>query len=214
MSEQKNFQKALSDFTYEAASGGAIRHLADLGYSIKQIEENLSFPTPYERIQKTVWEHFMDTGVLLLEEPGKERHYEKVDFVKEYGKYGKISFRQITDKTVDTKQIYWKEHYFNEDRDGKLMDYLSEKCQKNEQDEAYVSCDFGFFHINEPKKFDERMLVLNKRQRDYVTGLFCQKKMVYHRLDSNMREIVIRLYEKGVYHGNCYFIKTEEKIVL
>lgn len=214
MSEQKYFQNALSNFTYEAASGGAIRHLADLGYSVKQIEEQLTFPTPYEKIQKTVWEHLLDTGVLLLEEPGQKRHYEKADFVKEYGKYGKTSFRRITGNAVDMEQISWKEHHFIEGKDGKLKDYLAEKCQKNGMDGAYVCCDFGLCQINEPKKSAERMQLLNQRQKDYVTGLFCQKRIVYHRLDPNMREIIVRLYEKGAYHGNCYFIKTEEKIVL
>ena len=34
MSENRYFQKALSDFTYDAASGGAIRHLTDTGYTV------------------------------------------------------------------------------------------------------------------------------------------------------------------------------------
>lgn len=37
------FQSALSDFTYDVACGGAIRHLADLGYTVHQITERLDF---------------------------------------------------------------------------------------------------------------------------------------------------------------------------
>ena len=59
----KYFQKALSDFTYNAASGGAIRHLTDVGYTVKQIMEELAFPTPYERVQKGVWERLIETGI-------------------------------------------------------------------------------------------------------------------------------------------------------
>ena len=70
MSEKKYFKNALSDFTFEAASGAAIRHLADLGYTVKQITERLTYPTSYERVQKVVWEHLVNTGVLLLKEPG------------------------------------------------------------------------------------------------------------------------------------------------
>ena len=33
----KEFNKALSNFINDAAAGGAVRHLADLGYSISQI---------------------------------------------------------------------------------------------------------------------------------------------------------------------------------
>lgn len=42
MEEQKYFKQAISNFTYEAACGGAIRHLADLGYSVRKIMEQLS----------------------------------------------------------------------------------------------------------------------------------------------------------------------------
>ena len=74
MGEHGYFQKALADFTYEAASGGAIRHLADMGYTVKQIAAKLDFPTPYERVQKGVWERLLETGVILTEEPGGGRN--------------------------------------------------------------------------------------------------------------------------------------------
>lgn len=70
--EQKYFKKALSDFTFEMASGGAIRHLADRGYTVGEIVKMLDFPTPYERVGDLVRKHFLETGVLLLDEPTKE----------------------------------------------------------------------------------------------------------------------------------------------
>ena len=74
------FQSALADFTGDVASGDAIRHLADLGYSIDEIHERLDFPTPKEKIASTVWKHLLRTGVVCLEEPdGKPR--EKVSYV-------------------------------------------------------------------------------------------------------------------------------------
>ena len=76
--EQTYFQKALSDFVYDMASGGAIRHLADLGYTVRQIQEKLDFPTPYERIQRTVWKHLLDTGVIFPESPKHGKTGEKV----------------------------------------------------------------------------------------------------------------------------------------
>ncbi|MDE7114573.1 MAG: hypothetical protein K2O57_10425, partial [Acetatifactor sp.] len=80
MSDQKYFQNALSNFIFEAASGGAIRHLTDLGYTVSEIMERLDVPTPYERVQKAVWQRLLDTGVLLLEEPGSENGREKVTY--------------------------------------------------------------------------------------------------------------------------------------
>ena len=94
MVEQTYFQKALSDFVYDVASGGAIRHLTDLGYTVKQIQERLDYPTPYERIQKTVWRHLLDTGVIASEQQTETR--EKVEYVREYDSYGKASFRRVT----------------------------------------------------------------------------------------------------------------------
>ncbi|MDE7223595.1 MAG: hypothetical protein K2O34_07435, partial [Acetatifactor sp.] len=93
--EQTYFQKALSDFVYDMASGDAIHHLTDMGYTVRQIQEKLSFPTPYERIQRTVWKHLTDTGVIFPEraEAGKPR--EKVDYVREYDSYGRASFRRV-----------------------------------------------------------------------------------------------------------------------
>ena len=92
--EQTYFQRALSDFVYAVASGGAIRHLADLGYTVKQIQEKLAFPTPYERIRNTVWKHLLDTGVIFRENPAGAE--EKVEYVREYNQYGKASFRRVT----------------------------------------------------------------------------------------------------------------------
>lgn len=64
--KQSYFQTALANFTFDVASGGAIRHLADLGYTVTQITKRLDFPTPYDRVQQTVWEYFLQTGILRL----------------------------------------------------------------------------------------------------------------------------------------------------
>ena len=92
--EQTYFQRALSDFVFDMASGGAICHLTDLGYTVKQIQDKLDFPTPYERIQKAVWKHLLDTGVIVPQEQAEMR--EKVEYVREYDSYGKASFRRVT----------------------------------------------------------------------------------------------------------------------
>ena len=124
MAKQEYFKTALSNFTYEAASGGAIRHLADLGYTVKQIAAQISFPTPYERIQKTVWEHFLDTHVILEEEPGSGKQRETAAYVRDYDAYGRASFRRVSDREMQKTEIAWKEKCFNPDKDGKLAVYL------------------------------------------------------------------------------------------
>jgi len=100
----KEFNKALSNFVHDVASGGAVRHLADAGYSISEIAAQLDYPLPKEKIAAVMWEHFLNTGKICLEEP-KEVH-EKVRFVKEQDAYGKISFRKVVETVDNTERKY------------------------------------------------------------------------------------------------------------
>lgn len=91
---EEYFKKALSNFTQDMANGGAIRHLWDLGYSIRQIKEQLDYPVSFEKIQEVVWNHLLNTGVICYDKPGNGSQ-EKVTYVKEYDKYGRTSFRKV-----------------------------------------------------------------------------------------------------------------------
>lgn len=62
---QTYFQDALSDFTYDAASGRAIRHLAETGFTTAQIVQRLDYPTPFAKVRHTVTRYFRETGILL-----------------------------------------------------------------------------------------------------------------------------------------------------
>ena len=57
MAEKEFFHKALADFAFDVASGGAIRHLADRGYTAKQIAGELDFSVPFEKVRQAVWDH-------------------------------------------------------------------------------------------------------------------------------------------------------------
>ena len=109
MCEQNYFQKSLSNFTLEAASGGAIRHLADLGLSAKQIREKLTFPTPFEVVKKILWQRLVDSGVVLLEEPGSGEQCGKPVYTVDHGKFGKTSFRMITPERKIAEKVNWRE---------------------------------------------------------------------------------------------------------
>lgn len=232
MSEQEYFKSALSDFTYEAASGGAIRHLTDLGYTVKQICDQLSFPTPYARVQKTVWQHLTTTGVVLTKEPGsgKNRKQGKAEYVVEHDKYGRASFRLIAVKEEEGAQICWKERRFADygngsgagnSREGirttgdgsQLAAYLTEKCRENDG-EAYISCGIGLMLRKNPAEYEVLAAFLNERQKEYLSGLLWEEKLCYHRLDKRMQEIAVRLYAAGKLNEVCYFMKTGEKVTL
>lgn len=46
------FQTALSNFAMDAACGGAIRHLTDLGYTLDQIVERLDYPASRAKVRQ------------------------------------------------------------------------------------------------------------------------------------------------------------------
>ena len=78
MAEQSGyFEEALSDFVHDVASGGAIRHLVESGYSVEQIIERLDFPTSRERVEKTVYRYMTESGMLLSELPVHEEAMKK-----------------------------------------------------------------------------------------------------------------------------------------
>lgn len=206
MEGQEYFKRALSDFAFDAACGGEIRHLADLGFTVKQIAERLSCPTPYGRVQQAVWKHLSDTGVLLLEEPGMGTQKKPLAFVKEYDKYGRPSFRQVNGQAQSQNSICWKERRFQGKGVGELRDFLVIECERNGESFAYVSCSFGL------KGQMGLAAELGERQQEYILGLPWEQKIVYHRLDQRMREIVARLYGTGKYHETLYFQKSKEKV--
>lgn len=76
----KYFQEALSDFMYDAASGRAIRHLCDAGYTAAQIMRQLDYPTPFSKVQHTITRHLKETGVLLEQLPILCSNFETIRF--------------------------------------------------------------------------------------------------------------------------------------
>lgn len=212
MGGNRYFQNALSDFTYETASGGAIRHLTGSGYTVRQIVEMLDFPTPYERIRKAVWEHLLRQGTILLERPGRSGQKESVRYVREYDQYGKASFRRVVvqeeEKTVtdwNIKALGKKEKTIEE-----LFVLLRDKREANGQDQAFASFDFGLALRKDPEQYEAMLSALEEDQKEYVSGLPWEEQRVYHKLNFRGMEILIQLYQAGQYQGECFFLKTGE----
>lgn len=172
---KEDFRQALSDFTFDVASGGAIRHLTDLGYTVKQIQEQLDFPTPIARIQEGVWKRLVDTGVILLEEPLRQEPKEKVNYVREYDSYGKASFRRV----VETNP-------------------------QPETAGAFLVCEFGLLQYRDEEKYRKVLGALDERQAEYIDGLPWPLKKVWHRADERMLEIERRLCAAGLEQGACH----------
>ena len=210
MPENSYFQNALSNFTHEVASGGAIRHLTDLGYTAKQISEQLDFPTPFKRVQKEMWEHFVNTEVILLEEPGSRKR-KKVSYVREYDEFGRASFRRVVESEAVEAPILWREHWIERNSES-LPAFLQEKIAKNGEAGSYVSCDLGLLLHSEPEHYRQLLQKLEDPQREYLEGIPWKNRRVYHRLDARMQKILLCLYETKEYGGSCFFLKTGEKL--
>ena len=212
MSEHEYFRQALANFTFEAASGGAIRHLADRGYTAEEISKRLDWHTPFERIQAAIWNHFLDTGVLLRDEPGTGKKREAFEFVAEYDQYGRRTFRRVTIQESGEEVIAWRESAFRRGIDGELLPFLIRHCRANGEASAYISCDFGLRMEREPERFSEALQLLERPEREYILGLPWENQVVYHRLDERMRRIAAGLYRKGEYSGQCYFVEEKERV--
>ncbi len=214
MEKQTYFQTALANFTFDVASGGAIRHLADLDYTAAQIMKRLDFPTPFDRVQQTIWEHFVQTGVLRFEEPGKAVPKDTYEYITEYDAYGRKSFRQVAVHSIKEPEIVWNEQTFPRQNGINLAAYLAEKCAENGEETAYISCDFGLKSRREPANYEKMLNLLEESDREYLLGLLWERRLIYHRLNRRMRKIANALYQHKVFTGNCYFVNLKEKLIL
>ena len=124
----KYFKKALADFTLDFASGDAIRALADKGYSVSEIHKRLDFPTPVERIRDTVWKHFIDTGVILLDAPSAESQ-KRVTYEKVQDSLGRTSFKQVVVEDNEAREYveidFGKKIYKDKNAFEKTLEALS-----------------------------------------------------------------------------------------
>lgn len=198
---QSTFQKALSNLTFEAACGGAIRHLADNGYTAKQIMERLDYPISYEHLRTALYQHLRDTCVILEESPDKGLPEAKPKYVLEYNEYGKPSYRRVKDTERESGSD-----------DGTLTVWREVVCKAFPavSGQAYLSCDFGIADSIASKGIP----LLNGRQREYIEGVLWPGRRVYHKLDQRMREILCSLYEQGFYEGICYLPERKEIYII
>ncbi len=232
MDETNYFQNALSSFVTDAACGGAIRHLADIGYTLDQIVERLDYPAPRAKVQRIMMEYLYESRVLLREEPSEELFAPRAQFVQEQDAYGRRSMRKIVvdqngqngmtnasdlsmslqkEKAAQAQANFWKESVYDSRRDGKLTELLYGKSEKNGVAYSYVSCPFEKM-VND--QHSQNISCLNGRQQDDLPGIRWDQPVLYHRLDQRMLEIIGKLYEAGVYSGVSFFVSSREKITI
>ena len=90
------FQTALSNFAMDAACGGAIRHLTDLGYTLDQIVERLDYPASRAKVRQMMMEYLYDSKMLLRKEPSADLFAAREEFIQEQDAYGRRTLRRIS----------------------------------------------------------------------------------------------------------------------
>ena len=136
MENSKEFQKALTNFMNDFASGDAVRHMADAGLTVTEIAEQLSFPTKKELVAEMVWKHYLDTGVICPAKPetGITR---KVRYVQEQGAYGRTSLRQVVEE-VAAPELSYREVDFGYRLYAEREKFLRELEQLTAEDRDYI----------------------------------------------------------------------------
>lgn len=159
--ENSYFNKALGNFIYDNASGGAIRHLFDLGYSVKEISDKLDYPTPVDKIREIIWNHMLNTGIVSFDNPLDKGVQERITYVEEYTKYGVRHFKRVSEKTDIAGKEYCicdfgKQIYQNKEAFEKKLEGLSTKDKQYVLDIPWPLC--PVYHL-----LDERMLRIREK---------------------------------------------------
>lgn len=215
MDEPSYFQSALSSFVTDAACGGAIRHLVDIGYTLDQIVDRLDYPAPRAKVQRIMMDYLYESRVLLREEPSAKLFAAKETFVQEQDAFGRRSMRKIGvdsesqkdvtgasdlemvsqgEKAARAQAILWKEAVYVPRRDGKLTELLHRKCGQNGEIFNYVSCPFG-------KLENDRYSQIGRSGQSESGGAFVAEK-IWSCLNNRQRDYIqgIRWDQPVLYH--------------
>ena len=135
--KSKEFNKALHDFAFDVAGGAAIRHLANLGYSVSEIKKRLDFPISEKQIGQAVWKHLIDTRVICLENPSEININEKVTYVSCKGEYGRTYFKRVTEK-IDSGEYKYIECNFGKLRYRDRVGFDEKVSELDIADQEYI----------------------------------------------------------------------------
>ncbi|MCM1176059.1 MAG: hypothetical protein NC341_13580 [Blautia sp.] len=180
--KESYFQAALSDFTFDVAAGGAIRHLTDRGYSVEQIMRELSYPVPRARVEKAVYRHMLEARILLPELPAES---------------GTMRIKLLRgERTARFPEM--------------LAEAIAESGEENAYMECPFGAarQAGKGHgYREEKRLEQLLACLTNREREYLLGILWEKDIMYHRLNDRMREIGLKLVRSTEEEWKFYFLQ-------
>ncbi|MCR4596068.1 MAG: hypothetical protein K5673_04715 [Lachnospiraceae bacterium] len=133
----EHFNNALSGFIQDFAGGGAVRHMADMGLTVREIRDRLDYPLSESVVADIVWKHFTDTGVIRSTEPDSSP-IEKKSYIKEIDSYGRTTFRMVTEKTEAPDEGYIECTFgILKAKDGRAYDEALNRLEA--RDREYIS---------------------------------------------------------------------------
>lgn len=203
MSENKYFEKALSDMKDSFAGTDGIKHLADLGYSMRDIQKSLDFPFSLEKIGRVIWNHHIANETILLKTPGSGAGESGSRFIKKVDAFGKQSFIRISEQKSMPSERTWKKLVFRRD-DGSIREFLNSYSVCGPD---YVSLDLGLLKTRKDALWDELLSLLDGDERDYIEFLPWDNSLssVYHLVDDRIVGILEHLEGSGYMPGVFYF---------
>ncbi len=131
------FKEALASFTKDTAYGGAIRHLADNGLTVKEITAKLSYPVAENIVSEYVWNHFINNKTICI---NLSDFYDdpEGEFIKVTGKYGKTSFVRKSPVTEIKEPKEYVECNFGSDKRLSPKEYERELLLLTDNDREYI----------------------------------------------------------------------------
>lgn len=205
------FEEALSDFTHDVASGGAIRHLVDLGYSTDQIMRRLDFPTPRARVEQTVYRYMTESGLLLEQLPVPEEELETVYLPgKIRTEESRAQVRMSEESRIGAMLRPWLpgKRRPGTARRQKICDFLREAIERDGEENSYMACPFGMWRRDRERRLNEAFACLTGREREYLLGIPWPMGMAYHRLNGRMTEISMQLACESGMQLAFYFLRS------
>lgn len=188
------FEAALSDFTFDVAAGGAIRHLTDRGYSVEQMMRELSYPVPRAKVEKAVYRYMTESGILLAKLP-EENGNLRIRCLK--AEKGADFARKLADAIAESgEKTAYMECPFGGWKKG------TERKTLPTIESEPGGAEMGY---RGEEWFRQTFTCLTGREQEYLSGIRWEQDVMYHRMNDRMREIALKLIRNTDYGWKFYF---------
>lgn len=189
------FEAALSDFAFDVAAGGAIRHLTDRGYSVEQMMRELSYPVPRAKVEKAVYRYMTEARILLAKLPEENENLKIRCLEAEKG----AGFAQrLSDAIAESgeKNAYMECPFGGWKKKAEKKAVSATDAESGRADRG--NCDGEWLR--------QTFACLTGREQEYLSGIRWEQDVMYHRMNGRMREIALKLIKNTEYGWKFYFL--------